>query len=208
LSVWHEAQFRTEADPYGYNGDREVEWQTQAIWGRALLKYLFDPSEHMAQAGISAGTTWQADRFSAYRLGGDLPFSSEFPLSIPGYYFQELSAERFALLNAQYSFPLIPSFKNWRVDILGATGWVDYLPGLEQPGNWHTGVGGGVSYISPSGAWFVSVLYGHGFDAMRSHGRGGDELAFLFQYDFEAKGRGKSRFFTPSPSQGAGQRYR
>jgi hypothetical protein len=208
LSVWHEAQFRTEPDHYGYNGDREVRPQSQLIWGRALFKYLFDPSEQLVEAGISSGTSWDADRFSAYRLGGSLPFSSEFPLSIPGYYFHEFSAVRYALFGAQYSLPIAPSLKNWRVNVQAATAWVDYLPGLEQPGNWNTGLGGGMTYISPSGSWFLSVLYGHGFDAMRSHGRGGDEVAFLFQYDFEAKARGKSRFFTPSPSQGAGQRYR
>jgi hypothetical protein len=196
LSVWHEAQFRSESGTYGFNGDRKVEEQSQLVWGRALLKYALNPSEQMIEASLSAGTTWDADRFSAFRLGGLLPFSSEFPLSIPGYFFQELSAERFALLNAQYSVPLVPS-KSWRVDVLGATGWVDYLPGLEQPGQWHTGVGSGITYISPSGSWLVSLVYGHGFDAIRSHGRGADEVAFLFQYDFEAKARGKSRFFVP-----------
>lgn len=196
LSVWEESQFRLESGPYGYNGDRKIEAQSHLLWGRALIKYALDPSEQMVQASITAGTTWNADRFSAYRLGGFLPFSSEFPLSIPGYFFQELSAKRFALLNAQYSFPLVPS-KSWRVDILGASGWVDYLPGLEQPGDWHSGAGAGITYISPSGSWLVTLLYGHGFDAIRSEGRGANQVAFLFQYDFEAKARGKSRFFVP-----------
>jgi hypothetical protein len=202
VSIWHEAQFRTDAEPYGYHGDRQVEEQSQLIWGRALMKYAFSPSEQMVQANVSAGTSWDADRFSAYRLGGFLPFASEFPLSIPGYYYQELSAEKYALLNAQYSFPLGP-FKSFRAEILGATGWVDYLPGLEQSGNWHTGAGGGFTYISPAGSWLVSVLYGHGFDAMRSHGRGADQVALLFQYDFDAKARGKSRFFVPSMNPGS-----
>ena len=196
LSVWHEAQIRAESGRYGFNADRQVESQSQLVWGRALLKYAFDPSEQMVTAGLSAGTTWEADRFSAYRLGGLLPFSSEFPLSVPGYYFQEISAERFALWNVQYSFPLERS-KSWRIDLLGAVGWVDYLPGLQQPGEWPVGVGGGLTYISPSGSWLVSLLYGHGFEAIRSHGRGADQVAFLLQYDFEAKARGKSRFFVP-----------
>jgi hypothetical protein len=196
LSIWHEAQIRTDSGRYGFDGDRKVEPESQLLWARALLKYLLDPSEQMIEASLSSGTSWEADRFSAYRLGGLLPFSSEFPLNIPGYYFQELTAERFALLNAQYSLPLGP-WKNWRADILGATGWVDYLSGLEQPGHWHTGLGAGLTYISPSGSWLASLLYGHGFDAMRSHGRGADQVALLFQYDFEAKARGKSRFFVP-----------
>ena len=207
LSVWHEAQVRTESGTYGYNHDRELEEQSQLLWGRALMEYEFNPSEQIVEARVSVGTTWNADRFSAFRIGGILPYSSEFPLSIPGYYFQELSVKKFALLNAQYSLPLLPSHKSWRLDILGGAGWVDYLQGFEQPGDWHTGLGSGLTYISSAGSWFVTLLYGHGFDAIRSHGRGADQLAFLFQYDFEAKGRGKSRFFTPARSQGVEQSF-
>ena len=196
LSIWHEAQIQAEHGRYGFDGDRKAEPSSQLFWGRALLKYAADPSEHMLKASVTAGTTLEADRFSAYRLGGILPFSSEFPLSIPGYYFQEISAKRFGLLNVQYSLPL-PISKSWRVDVLGAAGWVDYLAGLEQRGEWHSGVGGGFTYISSSGAWLVSLLYGHGFNAIRSHGRGADQITLLFQYDFEAKSRGKSRFFVP-----------
>ena len=206
MSIWHEAQLRGNSGDYGYNRDRTVEPQTQLAWGRALLKYALNPSEQLIEASVTLGTSWEADRFSAYRLGGFLPFSSEFPLSIPGYYFQEISAKRFVLLNGGYSFPLTPA-KNWRVDIIGATGLVDYISGLEQPGNWHSGVGGGLTYISPTGAWLASLVYGYGFEALRSGGRGADQVALLFQYDFEAKARGKSRFFVPgiSPwrSQGA-----
>ena len=32
----------------------------------------------------------EADRFSTCRLGGLLPLASEFPLSLPGYYYQEI----------------------------------------------------------------------------------------------------------------------
>ncbi len=211
LSVWHEARVRTGSGPYGFAGDRKVEPQSQLLWGRALLKFALDPSEQMVEASVSSGTSWEADRFSAYRLGGLLPLSSEFPLSIPGYYFQELSAERFALLNARYSLP-VGAWKSWRVDVLAATGWVDYLSGLEQAGHWHNGLGGGITYISPSGSWLTSLWYGHGFDALRSRGRGADQVALLFQYDFEAKARGKSRFFVPGMnpfrSQGVKQIFR
>ena len=134
-------------------------------------------------------------------MGGYLPFASEFPLNIPGYFYQELSAEHFALLNAHYSVPL-PMAKSWRFDVLGAAGWVDYMPGLGQPGPWNTGAGGGMSYISPTGSWFLSLLYGHGFEAIRTHGRGADQVALLFQYDFEAKKRGKTRFTAPGSENG------
>jgi hypothetical protein len=187
---------RAESEGYGFDDDRKVERHSQLIWGRALLKYAIDSTEHMIDASITTGTSWEGDRFSAYRLGGFLPFSSEFPLSIPGYYFQELSAKRFALLNADYSFPLW-SAKSWRINVQAATAVVDYTRGLEQSGEWHAGVGGGITYISPTGSWLFTLLYGHGFQAHRSHGRGADQVAVLFQYDFEAKARGKSRFFVP-----------
>ena len=93
--------------------------------------------------------------------------------------------------------------KNWRLEILGATGLVDYATGLEQAGDWHSGLGGGITYISPTGSWLFSLLYGHGFDALRSHGRGADQVAFLFQYDFEAKALGKTRFLGRESAPGA-----
>ena len=63
---------------------------------------------------------------------------------------------------------------------------VDYLPGLEQPGHWHTGLGGGVFYKSPT--WKVMVGYGYGVDAIRSHGGGAHSIGVLLQLDLgEAK---------------------
>ncbi len=196
LSLWHESQFRTSADRYGFAGDREMQPQSHSFWTRALLKYTSRDWEQSWEASLTAGTSTRADRFSAYRLGGILPFVSEFPLNIPGYYFQELSATRFALLNGQYSFPILPS-KAWRFSTFAATGPIEYLDELRQPGHWHSGAGGGLTYISPAGTWFATLIYGHGFDALRTDGRGANQVALLFQYDFEAKRRGKSRWFIP-----------
>jgi hypothetical protein len=204
LSLWHESQFRTDSRPYGFSGDREIEPSSHLFWARGLFKLTFE-NEQRAEASVTAGTSLEADRFSAYRLGGMLPFVSEFPLSIPGYYFQELSAQKFVLFNAQYSFPITPQ-RNWRLATFAATGAVDYLEGLEQPGRWNSGLGGGLTYISPRGSWMASAIYGYGFDALRSHGRGANQVGFLFQYDLDAKARGKSRFFIPgvSPYQSRG----
>jgi hypothetical protein len=195
LSIWHETQIRTESGPYGFAGDRRIESNSHLFWARGLLKYTFQ-TEHLLEFTATAGSSIQADRFSAFRLGGLLPFVTEFPLNIPGYYFQELTAKRFALLNAEYSFPIEPA-KNWRFSTFAATAAVDYEEAMEQPGTWHSGVGGGVTYISPSGSWFLTLLYGHGFDAIRSHGRGANQVGLVFQYDFEAKPRGKYRWFMP-----------
>lgn len=196
LSAWHQTQFRDESGPYGLAGDRTVEAQSHLFWSRALLKYTFDQTEQLIEFSVTGGTSLDADRFSSYRLGGILPFVAEFPLNIPGYYFQEISAKRFALLNGEYSFPIDPS-KNWRLATYAATGPVEYVHGLEQPGKWHSGLGGGLTFISPSGSWLATLVYGHGFDAIRNQGRGADQVGLLFQYDFEAKRRGKTRFFMP-----------
>ena len=195
ISAWYEGQFRTDAGRYGFDGDRRVESNSHLAWARALLKYTFDESRQLIEFSLTGGTTRHPDRFSAYRLGGVLPFASEFPHNIPGYFYQELSAKHFVLLNGQYSFT-ISQDKTWNGTVFAATGGVNYLAGLEQPGNWHSGVGGGITYKSRAGSWFVSLIYGHGFDAIRSHGRGANQVGILLQYDFEAK----AKWFTPEVS--------
>jgi hypothetical protein len=142
------------------------------------------------------GASIDADRFSAYRLGGLLPFVSEFPLSIPGYYYQEISADKFALLNGEYSFPFTPQ-KNWRINLYGAAAVVDYLPGQQEAENWHSGLGAGITYASPRGAWLASLVYGYGFHAIRHGDYGANQVGFLFQYDFDAVNKYRFRRFEP-----------
>jgi hypothetical protein len=199
LSIWHEAEFRANHGPYGYAGDRRVESDSHLFWARALGKYTFGEMEQSAALSLTAGASVEADRFSAYRLGGLLPFASEFPLNLPGYYFQELSAKRFLLLNGSYAFPL-DAGRRWSLTAFGGTGWIDYLNGLEQPGDWHSGLGGGITFTSPRTSWFVTLVYSHGFDAIRSHGRGANQIGILFQYDFEARRHGRARPFDPAVS--------
>jgi hypothetical protein len=194
LSVWYEGEFRFQSQTYGYS-DRDIEPNTHSFWTRALLAYVFDTLRHRWEVSLTAGTTIHPDRFSAYRLGGVLPFASEFPLNLPGYYYRELSAQQFALLNAQYSVP-IDSRERFQITGFAATGPVDYLSGFEQPGHWHSGVGGGITYRSTSGPWLVTLMYGHAFDAIRSDGRGANQVGILLQYDFEAS----SKWFDPGVS--------
>ena len=168
------------------------------FWGRALFAYTLPESKHNFSASITLGTSANADRFSAYRLGGVLPLSAEFSLMLPGYYYQELSASRFALFNASYSFPL-DVHKRWSITAVASTAAVDYIQGLEQPGHWNSGMGGGVTYRSYSEAWQVFVGYSHGFDAIRSHGRGSDSIGILVQFDLE---RAKGNFYDPGDKTG------
>jgi hypothetical protein len=183
LSAWYEGQFRTGGQTYGY-GDRQVEELTHLFWGQALLAYTLPESKQSFYFSLMAGTSIHADRFNAYRLGALLPLVSEFPLSLPGYYFQEISAEQFVLFGANYFFPLDPQ-KRWNLNVNATTAAVDYLDGMEQSGHWHSGVGGGILYKSPSEAFKVMLGYAYGVDAIRSGGRGAHSIGILMQLDLE-----------------------
>jgi hypothetical protein len=188
LSVWYEGQFRSNPDVYGIadlshpQGDRRIESQTHLFWGTALLAYTLTNSGQSFFVSLTAGASADADRFSAYRLGALLPLVSEFPLSLPGYYYQEISAKRFVLLGGNYILPLDEK-KQWNVNITAATAGVEYLDGLEQNGKWLSGVGGGLLYQKPS--FKIMIGYAYGVDAVRTGGRGAHSIGLLMQLDLE-----------------------
>jgi hypothetical protein len=188
ISAWYEGQYRTDSGPYGFNGDRQLEDVSHLFWGRALLIYTLPECKHNFGASFTTGTSIDADRFSAYRLGGLLPLASEFPLSLPGYYYQELSARNFQLLSGQYTLPL--DRKNqWTLTATAAEAHVTYLEGLEQSRQWHSGVSLGTGYKSKSGTFQFFAGYSYGFQAVRGDHYGGHSLSFLCQVDLEAKHR-------------------
>ena len=196
LSAWYEGQLRTSTERYGFGGDRDLKDHSHLFWARALFTYTLPELKHNFSVSLTAGTSLNADRFSAYRIGGALPLVSEFPLTLPGYYFQELSADRFALISGQYALPLDRS-KQWGLMISAATAAVEYLPGLEQPGRWNSGVGAGIVFRSKSQAWHVVLGYAYGIDAIRDGDRGAHSVGVLVQYDLEADRRGKKPFWDP-----------
>lgn len=180
LSAWYEGQFRGNSGSYGFADDRTVEKVSHLFWMQGLLAYTMTNSGQNFYISVTAGTSVDADRFSAYRLGALLPLVSEFPLSLPGYYFNEISARDFVLIGANYTIPLDRGH-HWNLNFTGTTAGVDYLAGLEQPGNWHSGVGAGLLYESPS--LKVMLGYAYGVDAIRSHGRGAHSIGLLMQFD-------------------------
>ena len=91
-------------------------------------------------------------------MGALLPLVSEFPLSLPGYYYQEISAREFVLLGGNYLVP-IDEKERWNVNVTATTAAVNYIQGLEQPGHWHSGAGAGILYKTPS--WKVMVGYAY-----------------------------------------------
>jgi hypothetical protein len=191
LSVWYEGMFRTQSGTYGFD-DRQLSPQTHLFWGEALLAYTLPTLKHSFYMNVTAGSSIDADRLSCYRLGALLPMASEFPLSLPGYFNQEISARSFVLMGGNYIVPL-DKRQRWNISVTADTSVVDYLPGLSQPGSWNSGVGGGVFYTSPS--WRVMVGYGYGIDAIRSGGRGANSIGILFQLDLD---HAAEAFYAPS----------
>lgn len=195
ISAWYEGRYRLSPMAYGYAGDRRTEPNVQLLWARALLIYNKPDSDKRFIAVMSGGTSVRADRFSAYRLGGDLPMAAEFPLSLPGYYYDEISARRYALLGGSYIVPLSRDRKTWTASLTASTALVEYIPGFDQRGKTHTGVGAGAAYLSHSKAWQVLAGYGYGINAARGHGNGGHTVGMLVQFDFQ---RVQIPFFHPA----------
>jgi hypothetical protein len=186
ISVWYEGRLRTAPGAYGYQGDRRVEPHSHLFWSRALIVYNLPKAEHRFLAQVAGGTTRRADRFSAFRLGGVLPQASEFPLSIPGYYFQEISAQSFGLAGGSYLLPLCPDRNTWIASFTAATAIVDYIDGVGQGTKSHSGLGTGISYSSK--AWQALLEYGYGINAARGHGNGAHTLGLRIQFDFRRTG--------------------
>ena len=74
-----------------------------------------------------------------------------------------------------------------------STALVDYLAGLGQPGDWNTGVGGGLLYRNDS--FKMMLCYAYGIDAIRSHGRGANSIGILMQLDLA---KAKAKMFSPT----------
>ena len=186
MSIWFERQWRLEDGTYGFAADRRVEPVTDLYWLYAGLNYAWTNTGHQITVAVTAGGSDHADRFSAWRLGGVLPQAAEFPLTLPGYFYQEISARSFVHLSASYVAPL-SSDHRWQLRLGAASARVDYLAGFEQPGHWNTGVGPSLSFTSRTEVWRVILRYGYGFDALRDGSSGAHSVGVLYQYNFEQR---------------------
>lgn len=182
LSAWYQGSWRFDSGRYGYAMDRNVEEAVHQFWGRALVGWTFTNSGRYLEVSLTTGTQLDADRLSAYRLGGTLPLAAEFPLMLPGYYFEEISARRFALLDVLWTQPVRAG---WELVGFGGVAGVDYVRGLELDDDVHSGVGGGIGWTSPGGGWQVMAGYAYGIDAVRETGRGAHNIGILVQWDLE-----------------------
>ena len=201
ISGWYEGEFRSESGSYGFNNDRETEPGTHLFWGAAALSYTLPESKQNFFVRLVAGASVNADRLDAFRLGGFLPLVAEYPLSLPGYFYQEFSARQFALLNASYLLPIAPN-ERWNLSFNAATAVIDYLPGTGQAGNSVSGVGAGILYRAPSDKFRCIVSYDYGFNAIRDGARGANSISFLLQIDLD-KPHGTG-FKSPQPDRWRG----
>jgi hypothetical protein len=189
FSLWYEGQYRFNHESYGFAGDRNIEELTHRFWGRALFAYTLPESRRHFEVSLTAGASLNPDRFGAFRLGSFLPLVAEFPLSLPGYHIDEISADHFALLSGQFYQP-IDEAACWNVLAFGSVGVVDYLSGFEQSGHWHSGFGAGLLYQTPSRGWQIGAAAAYGINAIRDDGRGAISFTFMVQYDLDAILRG------------------
>jgi hypothetical protein len=197
FSLWYEGQYRLNHQRYGFAGDRQIEALTHLFWARALFAYTIEETRQHFEISLIAGAGVDADRFSAFRLGSFLPLVAEFPLSLPGYHIEEISADHFALLTGQFYQP-IDAAARWNVLAFGSVGIVDYLPGFEQDGHWHGGFGAGVFYQTPSRSWQIGGGAAYGVNAIREDGRGAITFTLMIQYDLDKDlGDGTEPFWKP-----------
>jgi hypothetical protein len=182
-SAWYEAVYRTNPGTFGLPERREtLEDLTQRAWGRVAA--VITPAQgHTVEVLATAGLTRSTDLLSSFRLGSALPFRSEFPLILRGYFVEEVFAKRFWLVNASYRFPAWPGSRSVRIRIGGDIAGVDYVDGHRLPREHLRGIGADVSVaITPR----VTVVggYGYGFDAPRNGGFGGHEAHALIELKF------------------------
>jgi hypothetical protein len=182
-SAWYEATYRTNTGTFGFpERPQDLESLTQRSWGR--LAGVFTPAEgHTVEAVLTAGFSKDVDLLSSYRLGSALPFRSEFPLILHGYFVEEVFAKRFWLVNASYRFPAWPGSRNVTLRIAADIAGVDYVAGQQLPRNHLHGVGGDLSITFTPRVTFV-LGYGYGLDAPRNGDFGGHEAHALIELKY------------------------
>jgi hypothetical protein len=184
ISVWGETRLRDRPASYGYGGDRYVRRNVNLYWAR-ILASLPGPHGTRVSGGLNLGGGGGLGRLSAYRLGGMQTQTSEFPLILPGYLGQEISARRFVHAWAHTGLPL-PAAKGFFVDLTAAVASVSPMRGTDPGGTSHVGLSVGLSFAPAAGPLRAGAAYGYAPTALRGTRRGGQTLGFSVEYDFLA----------------------
>ncbi len=182
-SVWYEPSYRVETRPYGFpERPQSLEHLTQRAWARTGgILTLFE--RHTLSGFFTAGTAEHSDALSSFRLGSSLPFRSEFPLILHGYYLEEVFARRFWLVNVTYRFPLTERLDWIKLQLAYDYARVDYATGHRLPRHGLGGLGVDVS-LALTHRLTLMLGWGYGFDAPRHGGFGGQEAHTLLEYKF------------------------
>ncbi|WP_243374259.1 hypothetical protein [Geotalea sp. SG265] len=181
LSLWHEVDYRVKTGTYGLPGRvRETEHLTQQSWAR-LGGIMPTWGNQSASVMISAGTSGKSDELSCYRMGSGLRFQNEFPYILHGYYFQEVFARSFFLLNTSYRLTPIPDIKRLQLQLNYDYALVRYLSGHELPRNSLNGLGLDLILLLKNGIT-LTVGYGFGADALRRGRFDGHQLNMMFEW--------------------------
>ena len=179
ISFWYEARDREHGGAYGYNGDRVAERATHLYWTRMLFTYAF-PDNRRLGLGANLGSGTSVDRFSAYRVGGMLLNNSEFPMALPGYFSQEIAAEKVAHLWLRVGKPLT-SERRVVFNVFAAGATIKPVPTTDAGGAQHFGVGIGMEFAPRKAALRGELKYGYSPTALRSGGRGGQGVALTLE---------------------------
>jgi len=193
VSVWYEAREREHGGSYGYNGDRRSERSTRLYWTRMLFAYDFEDERRLG-VNLNFGAGTGIDRFSAYRVGGMLQNNAEFPMSIPGYFSQEIAAERVAHVWLRFGKGLTNERRivfNW----FAAGALIKPVATTDAGGAQHAGIGMGVEFLprKENGALRGMLSFGYSPTAARGDHRGGEGVALSFELNLGT---------TPSPGAG------
>ena len=184
-SVWWETQGREHSVPYGYNGDRTAQGQTNLYWTRMLFAYTMEDATRL-EARTSFGGGTGVDRFSAYRLGGMLTLNSEFPLVLPGYFSHEIAARQYAHLYVRGGMPLDDNRK-LVLNLFAAGASITPVAGTDAGGAQHLGVGTSIEFAPRHGALRGVLSYGYAPTALRGGGRGGQGVALSIELNLEPR---------------------
>ncbi len=182
-SIWYEATYRAHAGRYGLaERPQELEHLTHRAWAR-LAAVLTPARGHTIEVATTAGVTADTDPLSSFRLGSALPFRSEFPLILHGYFVEEIFARRFWLVNASYRFPAWPGAQRVQLRLGVDYAYVDYLAGHALPRRSLRGLSADVS-IALARKVTLLLGYGYGADAPRGGTFGGHEAIALVELKF------------------------
>jgi len=181
LSLWAETRVRDRPASYGYGDDRYVRRNVNLLWARVQLS--LPAGAARVSGGLNAGSGGQIGRLTAYRLGGMLTQTSEFPLILPGYFAQEISARRFVHAWAQTALPIGHS-KRFTIELTAAAASLSPVRGTDPGGVRHAGFASGLGFAPPDGALRAALTYGFAPTALRGKRRGAHSAALVVEIDF------------------------